>query len=127
MVFCNSVKDWFTDPNSPMYYVVGAAFLLVIIGLLAMFIVLDNKNKKKAAKKAEEKARADAEAQKELEKREVPSETDGDKTKTDENEPNEVESDKREFAEPNEKEEKEESPEMPENDGGIDANEFDII
>ena len=122
MVFCNSVKDWFTDPNSPMYYVVGAAFLLVIIGLLAMFIVLDNKNKKKAAKKAEEKARAEAEAQKELEEREVPSESDGDKTKADENETNEVESDKREFAEPNEREEKEESPEMPENDGGIDAN-----
>ena len=68
MNFCNSVSDWFTNPDSPMYYVVGAIFLLVIIGLLVLFIVLDNKKKKKAAKQAEEKAEAQSQANAETEK-----------------------------------------------------------
>ncbi len=122
MVFCNSVKDWFTDPNSPMYYVVGAAFLLVIIGLLVLFIVLDNRNKKKAAKKAEEKARADAEAQKEIAEREVSSDLVGNKNKADENETDRTESENGKSAETDEKAEKEESPEESECNGGIDAN-----
>lgn len=125
MIFFNSVKDWFTDPNSPMYYVVGVAFLLVIIGLLVLFIVLDNKNKKKAAKIAEEKARVDAEAKDESAESSVPSELDGNATGSDEKETERTEKESAESAEAIEKdkkEEKEEKSEDPEIVDGIDAN-----
>ena len=36
----------FTDPNDPWYYVLGAIFLLLIFGSLALYIFLSNTKKK---------------------------------------------------------------------------------
>lgn len=40
---CNA----FNDPNDPWYYVIGALFLVLIFGALAVYIVFSNKMKKK--------------------------------------------------------------------------------
>lgn len=47
MITLLSTLDAFNNPDSPWYYVVGAAFLLLIFAALAVYIVVSGKRKKK--------------------------------------------------------------------------------
>lgn len=46
--------DAFDNPNSPVYYIVGCLFLLLVFAALAVYIVFSNKRAKKSNDKAKE-------------------------------------------------------------------------
>lgn len=56
MSIINAASDAFSNPDSPLYYVVGVVFLLLIFGALAIYIVVSGKKKKKAQAQADENA-----------------------------------------------------------------------
>ena len=41
------LSNVFNDPSDPWYYVIGILFLALIFGALALYMVLDNKRKKR--------------------------------------------------------------------------------
>lgn len=46
--FINSASDAFSNPDSPLYYVIGSLFLVLLIGALAVYFVISKKREKKA-------------------------------------------------------------------------------
>ena len=55
----SALSDAFTNPDSPWYYVIGVAFLLLVFGALAVYIVVSGKKRKaKEAKEAKERENA---------------------------------------------------------------------
>ena len=43
MLFLNSVKDAFTNPDSPWYYAIGSVFLVLIIAAIVIYMVVTKK------------------------------------------------------------------------------------
>lgn len=48
MLFLNSVKDAFTNPDSPWYYAIGSVFLVLIIVAIVVYMVVSKKRAKKS-------------------------------------------------------------------------------
>lgn len=54
MNLISSAADAFNNPNSPYYYLVGALFLVLIFGALALYLVLVNRKKRRDAQNSTE-------------------------------------------------------------------------